>query len=107
VSYPDAHDGCITIDSIPVALPRAKQIAGLEGADHDRVLWALEKVRRQIEASIAEVMAQADGSVRYLADGHRGVKSRSMAVTNCSPGEAAPAHRARASCQGPKPRLIA
>ena len=75
--------------TIEVVLPSAEQIRALDGAELDAALWELELVSRRVEAARAEVVGRADRRAHYLADGHRGVKGWAMAVTNCSPAEAA------------------
>jgi hypothetical protein len=73
---------------IQLVVPTTAQIAALDGPELDSLLWELEQARRTIEATTADVVGRADRTAHYLADGHRGVKNWSMAVTNCSPGEA-------------------
>src|SRR5215211_662995 len=73
---------------IQLVVPTTAHIAALDGPELDSLLWELEQTRRTIEATTADVVGRPDRTAHYLADGHRGVKNWSMAVTNCSPGEA-------------------
>lgn len=70
-------------------LPSIEAVAVMDGHDLDAALWAAEQVRRTAEATIAAITARCDETMHYGADGHRSAKSWSMAVTNCSPAEAA------------------
>ena len=73
---------------VSVSLPSRAEVAALEGPELDALAWQLEQVRRQVEASIAEVVGRCEATSHHLVDGHRSVKGWTMAVTNCSPGEA-------------------
>src|SRR6478609_4292352 len=73
--------------TVDVTLPSAEEIESLVGSDHDEVLLALERVRRRVDASIADVVDHADRHAQYLADGHRNSAGWIRAVTNWSPGE--------------------
>src|SRR5215207_4071318 len=75
--------------SVELVLPSTEEIEALEGAELDAALWALEQARRRIEGATAEVVGRSDRSAHFMLDGHRSVKAWTMAVTNCSPAEAA------------------
>lgn len=87
---------------VSVSLPSREQIAALDGAGTDALAWELEQIRRQVEATIVDVVGHCDATSHYLVDGHRSVKGWAMARTNCSPGEALRRHQtARALRQLP------
>lgn len=73
---------------VSVQLPSAEEVAALNGREIDSAYWELERARRQIEASMSDVMDRSEQTSHYLLDGHRSVKGWAMATTNCSPGEA-------------------
>ena len=93
MSHPHAHNGGVDGATISVVLPSADEIDRLDGPELDQVLWQLEQVRRQIESTAASVVERCEHTGHFSADGHRTVRSWTMAVTNCSPGEAARRHR--------------
>ncbi len=93
MSHPHAHDGGVDGATISVVLPSAEEIDRLDGPELDQVLWKLEQIRRQVESTAASVVERCEHTGHFSADGHRTVRSWTMAVTNCSPGEAARRHR--------------
>ena len=70
-----------------ICLPSADHVAGLDGADLDRVIWELEVARRQLTATIVAVVDRCDRTAHYLVDGHRTVRAWNAAITNTSPAE--------------------
>lgn len=76
-----------------VVLPSDDQIDALEGRQLDDAMWQIEQIRRQLEATAARLTRQCDRTGHFVADGHRSPRAWAMAVTNCSPGEAARRHR--------------
>ena len=76
-----------------VVLPSDDEIDALEGRQLDDAMWQIEQIRRQLEATAARLTRQCDRTGHFVADGHRSPRAWAMAVTNCSPGEAARRHR--------------
>jgi hypothetical protein len=81
------------MNSVTLHLPSADDVAGLDGASLDAVLWELEVARRQLTAAIVAVVDRCERTAHYLADGHRTVKAWNSAVTNSSPGESSRRHK--------------
>ena len=65
-----------------------EELATLDGRALIDVLKELEVERRQLEGSIARVVAAAEYTGCFAEDGHRSVRGWIMASTNCSLGEA-------------------
>ena len=76
-----------------VVLPSDEELEALEGRDLDYALFELDQVLRRAEHAIGVVVGRCDRTGHFVADGHRSPWGWAMAVTNCSPGEAARRHR--------------
>jgi hypothetical protein len=81
------------VSTVTISLPSADDIAGLDGADLDRLLWELEVARRKLTSAIAGVVGRCDQAGHYLADGHRTVRAWNSAITNTSPAESSRRHK--------------
>ena len=55
----------MSVAAIDVVLPSTEEIEGLVGAEHDSALWALELIRRKVEAAIADVVEHADRTAHF------------------------------------------
>lgn len=64
-------------------LVRLDDPGGPPPEDLEALLASLEQITRRVEAAVLSVVAAADRSRRYLADGHRTVTSWQQAVVNC------------------------
>ncbi len=79
--------------AISVVLPSDDEFEALEGRELDEALAELEQIVRRAEHAIGLVMDRCDRTGHFVADGHRSPRGWAMAVTNCSPGDAARRHR--------------
>ena len=78
---------------VTLSLPSVDDVAGLDGAGLDAMLWELEVARRKLTSAIVSVVDQCDRTGHYLADGHRTVKAWNSAITNSSPAESSRRHK--------------
>jgi hypothetical protein len=79
--------------AMSVVLPSDEELESLEGRELDEALAELDQIVRRAEHAIGLVMDRCDRTGHFVADGHRSPRGWAMAVTNCSPGDAARRHR--------------
>jgi len=64
------------------SFPSADEVSELSGAQLDHALVAVERARREAEASYIALLERAEQTKRYEADGHAGVRGWAAALTN-------------------------
>lgn len=69
------------------SFPSVDDIDGLAGPDLDRALVAVERARRQVEATYLAVLDAAETAGRYRDDGHASVKGWAIALGGTAPLE--------------------
>lgn len=73
---------------VSLEVPSFEQISGLGAGELEWMLVALEHARRQLEASMVDVIDVADRDRVFADDGHRTVRNWLVALTGISPAEA-------------------
>jgi hypothetical protein len=71
--------------SVLDALPSLDELAGLDGAELERVLAGVEVLRRRVETVLAVGVARVDELGVFRADGHRTVRAWEQAALNVAP----------------------